>query len=265
MPLYEKLLVTGAAGKLARHLRPALQPLARSVRLTDIAPIDGAGGWEEVHLADLADLEAMHAVMEGVEAVIHFGGLIREAPFPDILRTNMLGTHNVWEAALAAKAKRVVYASSCHAVGMYRRDERLDAKSLQRPDGYYGLSKAFGEDVARMYYDRHGIEAACLRIGSCFEEPTGERMLATWLSRDDMSRLVTACLRAPYLGYAIVYGMSANGQTFWDNSAVDYIGYRPEDSAEFFRGKVGGMATPKDRDDPEVIFQAGSFANGMTR
>ena len=265
MPLYEKLLITGAAGKLARHLRPALEPLARSVRLTDIAPIDDAGGWEEVCLADLADLDAMHAVMEGVEAVIHFGGLIREAPFPDILRTNMLGTHNVWEAALAAKAKRVVYASSCHAVGMYRRDERLDATSLQRPDGYYGLSKAFGEDVARMYWDRHGIEAACLRIGSCFEEPTGERMLSTWLSRDDLNRLVTACLRAPFLGYAIVYGMSANSQTFWDNSAADYLGYRPRDSAETFRDKVGGLATPADRDDPEVIFQAGSFAKGMTR
>ena len=265
MPLYEKLLVTGAAGKLARHLRPALEPLARSVRLTDIAPIEAAGAWEEVRLADLADLDAMHAVMEGVEAVIHFGALIREASFPDILRTNILGAHNVWEAALAVGVKRVVYASSCHAVGMYRRDERLDAKSLQRPDGYYGLSKAFGEDVARMYWDRHGIEAACLRIGSCFEEPTGERMLATWLSRDDLTRLVTACLRAPYLGYAIVYGMSANGQTFWDNSAVDYLGFRPQDSAEVFRDKVGGMATPKDRDDPEVIYQAGSFAKGMTR
>lgn len=265
MPVYEKLLVTGAAGKLARHLRPALEPLARSVRLTDIAPIEEAGAWEEVRLADLADLDAMHAVMEGVEAVIHFGALIREASFPDILRTNILGTHNVWEAALAAGVKRVVYASSCHAVGMYRRDERLDGRSLQRPDGYYGLSKAFGEDVARMCWDRHGIEAACLRIGSCFEEPTGERMLATWLSRDDLNRLVTACLRAPYLGYAIVYGMSANGQTFWDNSAVEYIGYRPQDSAEVFRDKVGGMATPKDRDDPEVIYQAGSFAKGMTR
>jgi uronate dehydrogenase len=265
MPLYEKLLVTGAAGKLARHLRPALQPLARSVRLMDIASIDEAGGWEEVRLADLADLDAMHAVMEGVEAVIHFGGLIREAPFPDILRSNILGTHNVWEAAHTAGAKRVVYASSCHAVGMYRRDERLDGNSLQRPNGYYGLSKAFGEDVARMYYDRHGIEAACLRIGSCFEEATGERVLATWLSRDDLNRLVTACLRAPYLGCTIVYGMSANGQTFWDNSAVDYIGYRPQDSAEVFREKVGGLATPKDRDDPEVIYQAGSFAKGMTR
>ncbi len=265
MPVYERILVTGAAGRLARHLRPALQSLARTVRVTDIAPIDSKGVWEEVRLADLAEIGAMHEIMDGVEAVIHFGGLVREAPFPDILRTNILGNHNVWEAARAAGAKRVIYASSCHAVGMYRRDERLDAWSLQRPDGYYGLSKAFGEDVGRLYWDRHGIEAACLRIGSCVEEPTGERMLASWLSRDDLNRLVTACLKAPYLGYAIIYGMSANGQSWWDNSAVDYVGYRPQDSAETFRDKIGGLSTPKDHDNPEVIYQAGFFAKGMTR
>ena len=125
----------------------------------------------------------------------------------------------------------------------------------KRPDGFYGLSKAFSEDLARLYFDRHGIEAACLRIGSCFPEPVDARMLATWLSRDDLTRLVTACLAVPYLGFAVVYGMSANDQTWWSNEKVDYIGYRPRDTAEAFRDVIAAHPGPLDRDDPKVIFQ----------
>jgi uronate dehydrogenase len=265
MLTYERILMTGAAGKLGRHLRQSLKPLRRAMRLTDIAPMGEASADEELHIADLADEDAMRKIMVGVDAVVHLGGIIKEAPFPDILRANMIGGYNVWESARRAGVKRIVFASSCHAVGMYRRDERLDANSTHRPDGLYGLSKGFVEDVARMYYDRHGIEAACLRIGSCFPEPTDERMLASWLSRNDLSRLVTACLTAPWLGFAIIYGVSANPQTWWDNSKTDYVGYRPQDSAEAFRDRVRAAPGSLDRDDPVVKFQAGSFAEGVKR
>lgn len=265
MLAYDRILMTGAAGKLGRHLRHSLKPLCRVMRLTDIAPIDDAGANEEICVADLADEGAMRDVMADVDAVVHFGGLIREAPFPDILRVNMVGGYNVWESAHRAGVKRIVFASSCHAVGMYRRDERLDADSTHRPDGLYGLSKGFVEDVARMYFDRHGIEAACLRIGSCFPEPVGERMLASWLSRGDLTRLVSACLSAPYLGYAIIYGASANPKSWWDNSKTDYVGYRPQDSAEPFHEAIRVAPGPLDRDDPVVKYQAGSFAEGARR
>ncbi|MDQ3558814.1 MAG: NAD(P)-dependent oxidoreductase [Pseudomonadota bacterium] len=260
---YERILITGAAGKLGHHLRGTLKPLARVLRLTDVAPLQPAAAGEEVRQADLADEAAVFEMMAEVDAVVHLGGIIREAPFADILRSNILGGHNVWEGARRAGVKRIIFASSCHAVGMYRRDERLDASVQHRPDGYYGLSKAFTEDLARLYYDRHGIETACLRIGSCLPEPTGERMLATWLSRPDLTRLVTACLSAPYLGYAVLYGMSENQQTWWDNSHADYIGYRPQDSAEAFRDKLRATPGPLDRDHPAVKYQAGHFAEGM--
>lgn len=263
MLIYERILITGAAGRLGSHLRQTLKPVARSMRLTDIAPVDPPGANEEVCLADLADAPAVFDMMAGVEAVVHLGGLVREEPFTDILHANILGGHNVWEGARRAGVRRIVFASSCHAVGMYRRDQRIDADVPKRPDGFYGLSKAFTEDLARLYYDRHGIEAACLRIGSCFPEPTGERMLASWLSRADLTRLVTACLAAPYLGFAVIYGMSANRQTWWDNSKAGYIGYRPQDSAETFREKLRSTPGPLDPDDPTVIYQAGHFAKGM--
>lgn len=263
MLAYERILLTGAAGKLGRHLRQTLKPLARSMRLTDLAAMEPARDGEEVQQADLSDEAAVFAAMNEVDAVVHLGGIIREAPFPDILRSNIVGGYNVWEGARRAGVKRIVFASSCHAVGMYRRDQRIDADSLHRPDGLYGLSKAFNEDLARLYFDRYGIEAACLRIGSCFEEPTGERMLATWLSRADLTRLVSACLTVPVLGCAVIYGMSANSRTWWDNSKVDYIGYRPRDSAEAFRDKIAAAPGPLGRRDPTVKYQAGHFAEGV--
>jgi uronate dehydrogenase len=233
--------------------------------LADIAPLEAPAATEETHVADLCDEASMFALMQGVDAVVHLGGIIVEAPFHDILGPNVVGSYNVWEGARRAGVRRIVFASSCHAVGMYRRDERLDASSPKRPDGFYGLGKAFTEDLARLYYDRYGIEAACLRIGSCLPEPVDARMLATWLSPDDLARLVTACLSAPYLGFAIVYGMSANAQAWWSNDAVGYLGYRPQDSAEAFREKIAANPGPLDRDDPRVIHQAGSFAAGVER
>lgn len=262
-PRYDRVLITGAAGKLGRHLRATLKPIAHKWRLTDIAAMEPAGEGEECLQADLLDERAMARAMIGVDAVVHLAGLIVERPFAEILRVNIEGSYNVFEAARQAGVKRIVYASSCHAVGMYRRDERLDSKSLHRPDSFYGLSKAFGEDLARLYYDKHGIEAACLRIGSCFEKPTDERMLASWLSRADLTRLVSACLAAPYLGFAVLYGMSANSRTWWDNSALDYLGYRPEDSADSFAsGLDRGLGRP---DDPVIRYQAGAFAGDMSQ
>lgn len=265
MLIYDRLLITGAAGKLGRHLRTTLKPLCRSMVLCDIAQMEPAGENEECRTVDLADRDSTFGLMRDVNAVVHLAGIIVEAPFEEILQPNIVGSYHVWEGAHRAGVKRIVYASSCHAVGMYRRDERIDAHVPQRPDGFYGLSKAFSENLARMYFDRHGIEAACLRIGSCFPEPTDARMLATWLSRGDLTRLVTACLEAPYLGFAVVYGMSANGQTFWSNDEVDYIGYHPRDTAETYRNAIAASPGPIDREDPKVIFQAGAFAEGMTR
>jgi uronate dehydrogenase len=263
MLMHERLLITGAAGKLGRYLRLALRPFCREMVLTDIASLEPAGDGETVLQADLRDEAAIANLMEGVDAVVHLGGIIIEAPFSEILGPNIVGSYNIWEGARRAGARRIVFASSCHTVGMYRRNERLNAASPKRPDGFYGLGKAFTEDLARLYFDRHGIEAACLRIGSCLPEPINARMLATWISPEDLASLVSACLRAPYLGFTIVYGMSANAQSWWDNSSASFLGYQPRHNAEDFRDRIAANSAPPDRDDPEVIYQAGHFAAGM--
>jgi uronate dehydrogenase len=143
--------------------------------------------------------------------------------------------------------------------GFYRQDEVVSPADPVRPDGLYGLSKAWGENLSRLYFDRYGIETACLRIGSSFPEPKDRRMLATWLSYDDLERLVRACLGAPVVGHTIVYGMSDNTTTWWDNTSARHLGFRPQDSSERFRAALEARQPQIDLSDPAMRFQGGGF------
>ena len=258
-PLFNRLLLTGAAGGLGRVLRPRLKRLCTTLRVSDIAELDAAGPGEEVRPATLEDGAAVHALLEGVDAVVHLGGVSTEQPWPPILAANVVGVVHLYEAARKHGVKRIVYASSNHVTGFYRQDEVISPLDPVRPDGHYGLSKAWGENVSRFYFDRHGIETACLRIGSSFPEPKDRRMLATWLSYDDLERLVRACLTAPVLGHTIVYGMSDNTTIWWDNTSARHLGYRPQDSSEPFRATLEQRQPALDHGDPAVIYQGGAF------
>ena len=153
---------------------------------------------------------------------------------------------------------RVVFASSNHVVGFHRQGDVLETDCERRPDGHYGLSKSFGEDVARFYFDRYGIESACLRIGSATAEPMDRRMLHTWLSYRDLTELVRCCLTAPQLGHTVVYGVSDNRDPWWRNTGASHLGFKPQDSAEPFRS-VREQSPPLDASDPARIYQGGSF------
>ena len=206
-----------------------------------------------------ADAQAVDALVQGVDAIVHLGGVSVEGPFAPILQANIIGVVNLYEAARRHGVRRVVFASSNHVTGFYRQDETIDASAPPRPDGFYGLSKAFGEDVARLYFDRFGIETACVRIGSSFPEPRDRRMLATWLSYDDLHRLVTAALTTPALGYTIIFGMSNNAVTWWDNRCARHVGYQPADSSDRFRDNVYARTTAPDLSDPAAVYQGGAF------
>jgi len=258
-PVFERLLVTGAAGGLGRELRPRLRRLARILRLSDVAPLAAAGVGEEVMSAALEDAGAVDAVVAGCDAIVHLGGISTEGPFAPILAANIVGVWNLYEAARRHRVKRIVFASSNHVTGFYRQDEVVSPSDPMRPDGHYGLSKAFGENVARFYFDRYGIESVCLRIGSSFPEPKDRRMLATWLSYDDLERLVVASLTAPGVGCSVVYGVSANATTWWDNSSASHLGFRPQDSSEPFRAAVETRRPVLDPSDPAAVFQGGAF------
>lgn len=237
----ESVLVTGAAGALGRQLRTRLAGKFALLRLSDIAPMEPAGAGEEVVQLDLADEAGVAALCEGIDAIVHLGGQSVEAPWPVVYKANLLGAIHLYEGARKAGVDRVLFASSNHAVGLWPRATRIDHKAPPRPDGRYGLSKAFGEDLANLYAYKHGVRGFCMRIGSCFPEPTNERTLWTWLSYDDFERLVMVGLSAEYV-YEIVYGVSRNTRSFWDNSNAFRLGYDPQDDAERFAEAVGQIA-----------------------
>ena len=256
---FNRLLLTGAAGGLGKVLRERLRPYANILRLSDIGEMaPAAGPHEEVVRCDLADKAAVHQLVEGVDAILHFGGVSVERPFEEILGANICGVFHIYEAARRHGVKRVVFASSNHVIGFYKQEQKLDANSLRRPDSYYGLSKSYGEDMASFYFDRYGIETVSIRIGSSFPEPANRRMMSTWLSYDDLTHLLERCLYAPNVGHTVVYGMSDNRDVWWDNSKAAHLGFKPKDSSEIFRDKVEAQPMPA-ADDPARIYQGGAF------
>ena len=256
---FHRLLLTGAAGGLGRELRRRLPAHCDVLRLSDIADLGAAAPTEELVPADLSDAGAVLALLDGVDAVIHMGGVSTEQPWEAVLPANIVGAYNLYEAARKQGVRRVVFASSNHVTGFYKQGQVIPAGAPPRPDGLYGLSKAFGEDLAQLYFDRHGIETVSLRIGSSYPAPRDRRMLHTWMSFDDLERLVLAALTAKDVGHSIICGVSANPGAWWDNASAAHIGYVPQDSSARFAAEIDRTQPPGDPSDPAVIYQGGIF------
>jgi uronate dehydrogenase len=268
------VLITGAAGRVGRYLSSGgprsegaagpqgLPDLGWDLRLLDREPIPGV---PDAVVADIRDGAALAEAMAGVDAVVHLAGAVKPSDsFAEVLTGNIEGTYQVLTAAREASVERVVFASSNHANGFAPRaapppgsggDSLLGPPwSGDRPDSYYGVSKLFGEALARLFVDRYAMRIACIRIGSCFDRPTDPRMLATWLSPGDAVRLVHACLTAPGLDFAMIYGVSHNSRRWWDLAPSQLLGYQPQDDAEVFASEVlapYGGKDPGRPDDPQ--------------
>jgi uronate dehydrogenase len=256
---FNRLLLTGAGGGLGRMLREQVKPWATTLRISDVADLGEAKAGEEIVRCDLADSAAVLAMMEGVDAVLHFGGISVEDKFEPIMQANILGLYNLYAAVHQAGVKRVVYASSNHVTGYYRTTDLVDADMPVRPDGFYGLSKCFGEALSRYYYDRFGIETVCLRIGSSFPEPRNARMMTTFLSYDDLVELIRCSLFTPRVGHTIAFGTSDNDTTWWDNSKAAHLGFKPKDSSRVFKERFPDTAERPPENDPTTIYQGGPF------
>ena len=254
----KRLLITGAAGGIGSQMRKQLAHLADTLRLADRVDLGTAAANEELVTCDMGDREAVDRMVEGCDGIVHLGGQPVEDTWEVIRNANIDGLVHLYEAARRHGTKRILFASSNHAVGFHRQDTVIDADARPRPDTYYGVSKVFGESIASMYYDKFGIETASVRIGSCFPRPENRRMLSTWMSFEDFARLCERVFRAPKLGCPIIYGCSDNKTTFWDNSKVAYLGWRPEDSSEPWRAEVEGRE-PLDPDAAVSKFQGGGF------
>jgi uronate dehydrogenase len=256
---FHRLLLTGAGGGLGNVLRERIKPWADIVRLSDVRDLGPAAEGEEIMCCDLADNAAVLGLLEGVDAVLHFGGISVEDRFEPIMQANILGLYNLYEAVHKAGVKRVIYASSNHVTGFYRNTEVVDADMPVRPDGFYGLSKCFGEALSRYYFDRFGIETVCVRIGSSFPEPKSARMMTTYLSYDDLVELLRCALFTPRVGHTIVFGTSDNDATWWDNRKAGHLGFKPKDSSRPFKHLFPDTAERPDDNDPATVFQGGPF------
>jgi len=256
---FRRLLLTGAAGNLGRQLRGALAAWAEVVRVSDIAPLGELAEHEEGIVADLADRDAVYRMLEGVDAVIHLGGISVEAPFDALLESNIKGLYNLYSAAQKHGVKRVLYASSNHAVGFHPVTEVVDIDAPLRPDCLYGVTKCFGEALSRYYFDRFGLETVCMRIGSSFEAPKNPRMLVTYLSYRDFIELVRCALFTNRVGHAIVYGVSDNRVKWVDNTKAAFLGFRPQDSSIDYEHRFPVAAPSQEYNDPTQRFQGGPF------
>jgi uronate dehydrogenase len=255
----EDLLITGAAGRLGSVLRRGLADRVARLHLTDRKAVRGEAPSEVITRGDLADWAAADVIVRGVDAVVHVAGIPDEAPFDDLVQANIRATYHVFEAARHNRIPRVILASSAHVSGFYPRTQTLDTDAPPRPDTLYAATKVFDEALARLYHDKHGIEVACLRIGSFREQPRTVRQLSTWLSPADAVGIVARCLDAQPLGFQILYAVSANHRRFWTVAAHERMNFRAVDNAEKFATAVAGEHGPDGIDDGARRLQGGVF------
>jgi uronate dehydrogenase len=263
MPAPRTLLLTGAAGGVGTLMRDLLPSYGYDLRLLDVQPVEGDTGGSEVITADLADRAALREAVRGVDAVLHLAGISLESTFDKILRANIEGTHNLYEAVREEGVRRVVFASSNHVAGFTPRpqgdDPLIPVTTPRRPDTFYGLSKCFGEDLAQLYADLHGIDTVSVRLGSCFPEPTTVRMLSVWMSPADGARLFHAALTADVTGHTVVHGSSANTRLWWDLSSARALGYEPQDDSEPYAAKLIAEQGELDPANPAHANLGGAF------
>jgi uronate dehydrogenase len=253
------VLVTGASGALGKVVVKSLGALGWRLVLTDIVPFPEAlPAGATFTRADLNDGVAMLRLAEECGTIIHLGGVSTEQPFETVIGPNIRGLFHIYEAARREQA-RVIFASSNHAIGFHERTESIGADTQFLPDGYYGLSKAYGELMGRLYWFKHGVENVNVRIGSAFPEPVNARMLATWLSYPDFARLMQRCVLVPKVGCCVVWGASKNAKmTWWRDDARTAVGWAPEDSADGFAGQLAGKVSG---DPIEERYMGGNFCS----
>jgi uronate dehydrogenase len=256
-----RIVFTGAAGGIGTMIRPLLSGLYPGLVLSDRMSPKGLLPSETFVAADLTRLDEVAKVVRGAHSILHFGGHSVEGSWDAILQANIIGCYNLFEAARQAGVKRIVFASSNHAVGFYPRKKRIGTDVTVRPDSRYGVSKAFGEALGALYSDKHGIALTCLRIGNVGPRPLDVRRLSIWISPEDLVQLIQIGLEHPKIRFEILYGASDNAAAWWDNSRAHKLGYRPTGKAEEFRAHAESEQAKIGPDPVGDLFQGGTFCS----
>ena len=256
----QKILITGAAGDVGTRLRKLLKGVY-SLRVSDIRKPADLGADEEFVAADLGDYEQTKQITAGIDGIVHLGGYSVEGPWETIHKSNIVGCYNLFEAAYRSGVKRIVFASSNHAVGFYPRDRKIGVDVTVRPDSRYGVSKAFGEAVGALYADKHGLGVTCIRIGNVGDKPLDKRRLSIWIKPEDLAQLIRIGLEHPDIRFEIFYGASDNAAGWWDNSNARRFGYRPQFRSEDFREEAMAAQAKLPADPIGDRFQGGPFCS----
>src|SRR6202521_1178142 len=255
----QTVLVTGAAGGIGTRLRKLLDGVYPRIVWSDIRPPADMAGQQTFVPADLADLGQVEKLVDGVDGIVHLGGESIEQSWDRILQANIIGCYNLFEAAHRRKVKRVVFASSNHAVGFYPRRRKIGVDEPIRPDSRYGVSKAFGEAIGALYAYKHGLRVTCLRIGNFGDAPIDHRRLAIWLKPEDLVALVRIGLEHPDIRFEIFFGASDNERAWWDNEPAFRYGYRPTGHAEDYAAAALAAQQTLPADRVGDWYQGGSF------
>jgi uronate dehydrogenase len=256
----QKILITGAAGDVGTRLRKLLKGVY-SLRVSDIRKPADLGADDEFVAADLGDYEQTKQITAGIDGIVHLGGYSVEGPWETIHKSNIVGCYNLFEAAYRSGVKRIVFASSNHAVGFYPRDRKIGVDVTVRPDSRYGVSKAFGEAVGALYADKHGLRVTCIRIGNVGDKPLDKRRLSIWIKPEDLAQLIRIGLEHPDIRFEIFYGASDNAAGWWDNSNARRFGYRPQFRSEDFRDEAMAAQAKLPADPVGDRFQGGPFCS----
>lgn len=256
-----RVVFTGAAGGIGTMIRPLLAPLYPGLVLSDrVAPANLLAS-ETFVPCDLTNPDEVARAVEGAHSVLHFGGYSVEGPWEAIHQSNIVGCYNLFEAARLAGVKRVIFASSNHAVGFYPRARRIGTDVTVRPDSRYGVSKAFGEALGALYADKHGMVVTCLRIGNVGPKPLDVRRLSIWISPEDLVQLLRIGLEHPDIRFEVLYGASDNAASWWDNARAYQLGYKPTGRGEDHRPHAEVEQAKIGPDPVGDIFQGGTFCS----
>ncbi|HEX5079684.1 MAG TPA: NAD(P)-dependent oxidoreductase [Geminicoccaceae bacterium] len=254
-----KVVMTGAAGGVASMIRPHLRSHLERLVLSDRVEVGDLERNESFVQADMTDLAAMEHLLQGADGLIHLGGQSVEGSWEAVLDANIIGLYNVYEAARRQGCRRIVFATTNHVVGFYRRQRTIDHTVMPRPDSRYGVSKAFGEALGRMYADKHGLRVFNIRIGNVDHKPVDRRRLSIWISPRDLAQLMRIGLEHPDIHFEVVYGISRNHRAWYDNRNAYRLGYRPEDVSEDYAKEATEADTRLAADPVAEQFQGGQF------
>ena len=259
--LHKKIVLTGACGNLGMELRGTLSALADELVSVDITDAPETLLENETFVkADCSDFDAVMDFMEGADMAVHFASIADERPFEVLLGPNFLSAYNIWEAGYRHGARRIIYASSVHAVGMHENAAGIDVDAPHNPDTFYGLAKCFTEDLGKLYWSKRGLESVHMRIFSCTKVPQNARALRTWLSFDDLRQMVERSVTATTTGFAVVFGVSNNDRAPVNNAKSAFLGYQPKDNAENWAESLLASAPPADPTDRAQMCLGGPFA-----